>query len=115
MLACCTPDRGRARIEFSICTMAGPRRLGVGVGVATGAAFGPQAGSKLSARPQVSAEKRRVRLLIGRPSIRKGDSVARVFVWYVRRDAAARNAPESDAGRAFPAQPHDGLAGAIAG
>src|SRR5437764_15359620 len=32
--ACCRPACGRARIEFSICTIAGPGRAGVGVGVA---------------------------------------------------------------------------------
>src|SRR5438876_9519858 len=36
--ACCRPACGRARIEFSICTIAGPGRAGVGVGVAGSAA-----------------------------------------------------------------------------
>src|SRR3989475_4630908 len=95
--------------------MAGPGRPGVGAGVATGAAVVPQAASRLKARLLASTEKRRFRFFIGSMSIRKGDSVAPLIVWYVPSDAAARNAPEPDTGRALAAQPHDGLAGAVAG
>src|SRR6266853_6332297 len=114
MSARCSPAWGRARIEFSICTMAGPGRPGVAVGVARGAAVALHAASRLRARPLTSTERRPFSLFIGSLSIRKGDSVARVTVWYVPSDAPARDAPESDSGRALAAQPHDGLAGPVA-
>src|ERR1700682_2197528 len=95
--------------------MAGPGRLGVGVGVASGLALGLHAGRRLNARPQASRETRPFRFFIGSPSIRKGDSVPRVILWYVPRHAAARDAPESDAGRALAAQPDNGLAGPVLG
>src|SRR6202158_6599006 len=101
-------------MEFSTCTIAGPRRLGVGVGVSVGAALGPHPASRIKARPKTRTEKLFV-FFIGSLSIRKGDSVARVIVWYVPSDASTRNAPESDPGRALPPPPHDGLAGRIAG
>src|SRR6202011_5327361 len=112
-LACCTPASGRARIEFSICTMAGPGRLGVGVGVA-GAVLEPQAASR-SARPPASVDPSRFKLRMGAISIRKRDSVAHAILWYVQGDVAARNAPDADPGRAFAAQPRDGLACPLAG
>src|ERR1700686_1092083 len=95
--------------------MAGPGRLGVGGGVATGLALGLHAASMLNARPQASRETRPFTFFIGSPSIRKGDSVPRVILWYVPRDAAARDDPESDAGRALTAQPDNGLVSSIAG
>src|SRR6202035_5205879 len=95
--------------------MAGPGRLGVGVGVATGFALGLHAARRLNAMPHASRETRPSRLFIGSTSIRKGDSLPRVILWYVPRDAAARDAPESDPGRALTAQPDNGLASPIAG
>src|SRR3984893_12208486 len=95
--------------------MAGPGRLGGGGGVATGVALGLHAAIRLTVRPHASRETRPSRFFIGSTSIRKGDSVPRVILWYVPRDAAARDAPESDAGRALTAQPDNGLASTIAG
>src|SRR2546428_2401361 len=112
MLACCSPESGRARIEFSICTMAGPGRPGVGVGV-VGPALVPQA-ARSSATPQASVDTRWLRFLTDGTSIRKRDSVARPILWYVQSDVAARNAPDADPGRAFAAQSSDGLARSLA-
>src|ERR1700736_2100586 len=70
-LACCRPERGRARGEFSIWTIAGPRRVGVGVGVALAVGGGdvPQAESRGNppARPAQRARENRVtrRMSIG--------------------------------------------------
>src|SRR6266480_1645261 len=110
-LACCNPASGRARIEFSICTMAGPGRPGVGVGV-VGPALDPQAASS-SASPQASVDPSRLRFLKDGTSIRKSDSVARGILWYVHSDVAARNAPDADSGRALPSQPRHGLVGSF--
>src|SRR2546430_17603683 len=113
MLACCSPASGRARIEFSICTMAGPGRPGVGVGV-VGPALDPQAASS-SASPQASVDPSRLRFLKDGTSIRKGDSVAHGILWYVHSDVAARNAPDADPGRALPSQPSHGMVGPFPG
>src|SRR6266852_8091854 len=94
--------------------MAGPGRPGVGVGVASGAAVALHAASRLSTRPLTRTERRPFSLFIGSLSIRKGDSVARLTVWYVPSDAPARDAPESDPGRAVAAESHHGLACPIA-
>jgi len=59
--------------------MAGPGRLGVGVGVA-GPALDPHAASS-SARPQTSVDPRRFNLLKEAISIRKRDSVAHAILW----------------------------------
>src|SRR6266566_6886953 len=112
MLACCSPANGRARIEFSICTMAGPGRPGVGVGV-VGPALDPQAASS-SASPQTSVDPSRLRFLKDCTSIRKSDSVARGILWYVHSDVAARNAPDADPGRAVAAQSSYGMARPLA-
>src|SRR6266550_2553395 len=112
MLACCSPASGRARIEFSICTMAGPGRPGVGVGV-VGPALDPQAAST-SASPQASVEPSQLRFLKDGTSIRKGDSVARGILWYVHNDVAPRNAPDADPGRALAAQSSYGMARPLA-
>ena len=79
MSACCKPASGRARIEFSIWTIAGPGRLGVGVGV-TGPAVVPHP-ARTSASPHASLDSRRFQLRIGSFSIRKGDSVACGIAW----------------------------------
>src|ERR1700736_1481787 len=113
MLACCNPASGRARIEFSIWTIAGPGRLGVGVGVAAGPAVSPHP-ARVRASPPASVDRCRFQLRIGSLSIRKSDSVARAILWYVPSDASARDAPEPDSGRAFAAQPDHGLAGPLA-
>src|SRR5438132_14238743 len=113
MLACCSPASGRARIEFSICTMAGPGRPGVGVGV-VGPALDQQAASS-SASPQASVDPSRLRFLKDGTSIRKGDSVAHGILWYVHSDVAARNAPDADPGRALPSQSSHGMVGPLPG
>src|SRR5438067_9298913 len=113
MLACCSPANGRARIEFSICTMAGPGRPGVGVGV-VGPALDPQAANS-SASPQASVDPSRLRFLKDCTIIRKGDSVARGILWYVHSDVAARNAPDADPGRAVASQPSHGMVGPFPG
>src|ERR1700730_15643423 len=98
-LACCTRASGRARIEFSICTMAGPGRLGVGVGVA-GAVLEPQAASS-SPRPPASVDPSRFNLRMGAISMRNGDGGAHARRGDVKGDVAARNAQDADPGRAF--------------
>src|ERR1700730_18495559 len=113
MLACCNPASGRARIEFSIWTIAGPGRLGVAVGVAAGPALAPHP-ARTSASPHASVDRCRFQVRIGSLSIRRSDSVARAILWYVPSDAHARNAAEPDSGRALFAQPHDGLARPLA-
>jgi hypothetical protein len=59
--------------------MAGPARLGVGVGVA-GALLEPQAANK-TARPQASVDPSRFKLRMEAISIRKRDSVAHAILW----------------------------------